>query len=77
MKIYAVNPVDPVHQEFYEKTLYTSEEANDLPCTAQAIFYNSFVIAGLIGCLVKKYFKVEVMPKEIIFDLASLTFLKT
>ena len=77
MKIYTINPNDPSHIEFYEKTLYTSEEANELPCTARSIFYNCFVIAGLIGSLVKKHIKGEDVPKEIIFDLKTYGFLKT
>lgn len=77
MRVYAIDPLNLEHQEFYEKVLYPSKEAKELPCTAQAIFYNSFIVAGLIGLLVKKYFKDEELPKEIIFDLASLSFLKT
>lgn len=76
MKIYALNPFDPTHIAFYEKTLYSSEESTEIPCTARAIFYNCFIIAGLIGCLVKKHVKGEETPKEIVFDLKSLTFLK-
>lgn len=75
MRIYAINPNDPTHITFYEKTLYSSKESVEIPCTARAIFYNCFIIAGLIGCLVKKHIKEEPMPKEIIFDLKSLTFI--
>lgn len=72
MKIYAINPQDPLDIRFYEKMLYPSSEAVGLPCSARAVFYNVFVIAGLIGSEVKKFLKCENNTKEIIFDLASM-----
>lgn len=74
MRIYAINPQDPLDINFYEKTLYPSSEASQLPCSARAIFYNVFIIAGLIGSEVKKFLKCEKNTKEIIFDLSSLYF---
>lgn len=76
MRIYAINPSDPTHIAFYEKTLYSSKESVKTPCTERAIFYNCFIIAGLVGCLIKKHIKQEDTPKEIIFDLKTFTFLK-
>jgi len=66
MRIYAINPCDPDHIEFYEKTFYS---ADDLPCTAQSIIYNIFVISGLIGSLIKKHLKGQPCVKEMIFKL--------
>ena len=77
IRIYAFNPNSITAQEFYEKTLYPSSEAEDLPCSARAIFYNQFIVAGLIGSIVKKYFKNEEMAKEIIFNLAELKLFTT
>ena len=75
MRIYSINPNNALDIEFYEKTLYSSREADKLPCTAQSIFYNCFVIAGLVGNQCKKFVKKEPYPKEIIFDLKNLQFL--
>jgi hypothetical protein len=74
MRIYAGRPADPDFQEFYERTLYTDEEADDLPCTARSVIYNVFVIAGLVGSVLKKHWKKQKPPKEIIMDLSGLTF---
>lgn len=72
-RIYAVNPTDPDDIRLYEKTLYDDDEAEILPCTAAAISYNGFVIAGLIGNLVKRVATGEDLPREILLDLKTLT----
>ena len=69
MRIYAGMPSDEDFQKFYEKTLYSDEEASPEKCTEKAIAYNTFVIGGIIASLVKKHFKDEKMPKELIFNL--------
>ena len=75
LRIYSINPNNEVDQEFYEEHFYSSKEADKLPCTARSIFYNCFVIAGLIGNQCKKFIKKEPYPREIIFDLKHLQFL--
>lgn len=77
IRIYAIQPINPLDCEFYEKTLYPPEEAQELSCTAQAIFYNTFTLSGLVGSIVKHFILVEPYPKEIIFDLKTLDFYKT
>jgi len=74
-RIHSVRPCDPTSVRWYEGTLYSDEEASEAPCTAQAIIYNVFMIAALVASQVKKFSKGEVFPKEIIFDLATLTLL--
>ncbi len=74
-RIYAVNPTDPGDIRFYEKTLYDDKEAEALPCTAAAIVYNGFAIASLIGNLIKRLATGEDLPREILFDLKTLTLL--
>ncbi|OQX52708.1 MAG: hypothetical protein B5M48_04765 [Candidatus Omnitrophica bacterium 4484_213] len=72
-RIYSIKPVDPDDVEIYEATLYSDDEAINLPCTARAIIYNVFTIAGLICSQVKKFVRSEKFPKEIIFDLTTLS----
>ncbi len=72
-RIYAVRPTDPSDIRFYEKTLYHDEEAEALPCTAAAIIYSGFAIASLIGNLVKRLATGEDLPREVLFDLKTLT----
>ena len=76
MRIYPLMPSDPEAQKFYEKTLYSDEEASQEICTNKSIAYNTFIIGGLIASIVKKHFKHEEMPKEIIFNLQDYAFLK-
>jgi len=63
----------PEYQTFYEKTLYSDEEAEPLPCTARGIAYNTFAIAGQIGAILKQYLTDEQPPKELIQDLKGKT----
>ena len=72
-RIYAVKPTDPGDIRFYEKTLYHDEEAEAIPCTAAAIVYSGFAIASLIGNLVKRLATGEDLPREVLFDLKTLT----
>lgn len=73
-RIYCLRPSDTEHQTEYEKNLYPDEQASPEECTAKAIAYNTFVIGGLIGSLVKKKLKGEPVPHEIIGDLKTMAF---
>jgi tRNA A37 threonylcarbamoyladenosine dehydratase len=72
-RIYSVRPVDPFQIQSYEATLYSDTEADPLPCTGRTIIYNTFAIAGIITSQVKKFLMGEPYPKEILFDLHTLT----
>lgn len=70
-RIYAINPCDPDDIEFYEKTLYSDDEAEQLKCTGRSIIYNVFGLASLICVLVKKKEKGEQVPKVMLFDFSK------
>ena len=53
-RLYTVCPADPDHVRFYERTLYSDDEALQLPCTAQAIVYTGFGIASMVAGQVKR-----------------------
>ena len=74
-RIYTVWPQDPDHVRFYERTLYSDDEALQIPCTAQAIVYTSLGIASLVAGQVKRVAMGEICKREIIFDQKTLTFL--
>ena len=76
-RIYTVLPQDPDHVRFYEMTLYSDDEAWQVPCTAQAIVYTGFGIASLVAGQVKRVAMGEVCKREMIFDHRTLTFLAT
>jgi len=70
--VYCVHPGDPEEVAFYEATLHGDDEAFEMPCTAQAIIYNTFMMASLICSLIKHYAVGESLPREISFDLKNL-----
>lgn len=72
-RIYSVRPVDPFQIQSYEATLYSDTEADPLPCTGRTIIYNTFTIAGIITSQVKRFLMGEPYPREILFDLHTLT----
>jgi hypothetical protein len=72
-RIHSVNPCDPDHIKWYEATLCDDKDTLDEPCTSRAIIYNGFMIAALIASQVKKFAKHEMVPKEIIMDMKTLT----
>lgn len=74
-RIYTVTPHNPDHISTYEASLYSDENAAELPCTARAISYNTFYLAGLLASQVKKFVADERPRPEIIFDLVSNTML--
>lgn len=74
-RIYSIRPADPDDVRAYELSLYDDAQATEDRCTAQAIIYNVFAIAGLIANQVKKHAKAERFDREIIFDLKTMTLL--
>lgn len=74
-RVYTIRPTDPEDVRVYEPTLYDDEQATEEACTARAIIYNVLTIAGLIASQVKKHVKGEPLPRELIFDLKTLTLL--
>ncbi len=70
-RICSINPCDMDDVEFYEKTFYSDEEAEEMSCTARSVIYNVFGLAAYISVLVKKKVKGERLPKEIIIDFSK------
>ena len=66
-EVHVVRPSDPSDKRQYEATLFQGTAPDtgrggrelrkpvDLPCTARAIAYNTFVLAGLVAHEIKKY----------------------
>ncbi len=74
-RIYTIRPSNPDDVKEYEATLYPDGEAQELPCTGRAIIYNIFLIAALACSQVKKFARGQEFPREIIFDLVTLSML--
>lgn len=72
LRIYALEPTDPEAIENYEATLYTDEEAVDLPCSHKSIIYTVMVAGGFITGQVKKWLVGDPYPFEILMDLKNM-----
>jgi hypothetical protein len=71
-RLYAVRPCDPEEIDFYEANLYSSAQAERLPCSARSIIYCPTVVAGFIALLVKQHAIGKSLPREFLLDLPSL-----
>lgn len=72
-RLYAIRPADPDDVRCYEGSLYEDSQAVPLPCTAGAIIYTGFAVASLIADQVKKFAAGEFGPREILYDMKTLT----
>jgi len=79
IRLYSFQPMYPVDIEIYEQSLYTSEDAEHLSCTAKATMYTALMLGSMIVSQAKRaymsmisgdYLKPEV---EIILDIPSNT----
>ena len=75
MALYAIRPYLPSDIKFYEQFMHGDDEVHEETCTARAIAYNTFTIAGYVGNIVKQFFTGENYPKEILFDMSSWKYL--
>lgn len=67
-------PCDPYDIAGYERHLYPSSEATQVPCTARAIVYNTFGIASMVAATVRRWWIDGERSGVIRMDFASLTF---
>jgi molybdopterin/thiamine biosynthesis adenylyltransferase len=72
-RLYAIRPADPDDIRCYEQSLYEDGQALPLSCTAGAIIYTGFAMASLMADQVKKFAAGEPVPREILYDLKTLT----
>lgn len=63
-QVFALSPCLPKDMRGYEEMLFSDEEAVEIPCTAQAIIYNTFMIASVIGAIIKAHARHEPLPME-------------
>lgn len=70
-RIYAIRPTSPEQVAFYERNLYSDEDADPTPCTERAISYNVFALAAYIAAIVKKHIVGETVQRELLLDMAG------
>ncbi len=73
IQVYTIQPSQIEDIELYEKSLFPDEEALGLPCTARAIIYTGFTVAGLIGSQFKKWIRKETYYCRVSFDLKTMS----
>jgi hypothetical protein len=71
-RLYAVHPCDPDETDFYESNLYSSAQAERLPCSARSIIYCPTVVAGLVALFIKQHAISKSFARELLLDLRSL-----
>lgn len=67
-RVFAIDPNNANHVELYESTLYSDDEAVELPCSAQAVIYNTLLIASVICRMIKGFATGEKLPREVTTD---------
>lgn len=72
-ELYCIDPGSSDDVEFYEKTISEDNTPLQLPCTARSIIYCPLMTASLIGFMTRKYALNEEMPREIYFDITTLS----
>lgn len=75
-----VYTVDMTHQEAmeaYEASLYSDEEAEQLPCTARAVVYVGLMVGGVIARVVRGIALRQQMPFYTAFDAENLEIVKS
>jgi molybdopterin/thiamine biosynthesis adenylyltransferase len=72
-RLYAIRPADPDDVRCYESNLYEDSQAVPLSCTAGAIIYTAFAMASLMADQVKKFATGELGPREILYDMKTMT----
>jgi len=75
LRLYSIRPTDTDGTTLYEANLYTSGEAERLPCSARAIVYCPLVAAGIIALQIKKLTVGQPIWRELLLDLPTLALL--
>ena len=71
IRLYNFNTCDMNGIREYEKTLYSSKEAINLPCTGRAVAYNTFFIGSLISLQIRKILTEGDGDFELLLDLGK------
>lgn len=72
--VYRINPDNKDDVKFYEETLHSDEEAEQVPCTERTIVDNVMFIAGLISRTLRSTLVTDKYPREIAVDIRNIIF---
>jgi len=71
INLYTVRLDDPADCAFYEKTLFSDEEASPVLCSERSVVYNVYIIGGYITSYVARIANGKKPPLEAIIDLEN------
>lgn len=74
LEMYPVLLSDGPSCDFYDKTLFPPEDAEEIPCSARSVAYNGFIMGGYIATLVKNHLIGDTLPRFLQFDLRNYLF---
>lgn len=74
--LYAVNPASPDDVAGYERTLYSDDEASELPCTGRSIIDVGFAVGSLITRAVRRHYAGEPRESTVYLNQATLDIYK-
>jgi ThiF family len=74
--LYAVNPCRPDDAAGYERTLYSDDEASELPCTARSIIDVGFAVGSLITRAVRRHYAREALEPTVYLNQQTLDIFK-
>lgn len=72
LMVLSTNPSDPEQAEWYEKFLYSDEEAIQERCTNKAVMYTVLSAAGIVCQMVKDYVSGKRPTRIVQWDLKSM-----
>jgi len=55
----------------YKSTIHTDEQSDPIPCTARAIVYSVFLLAGVIANQIKRHVMGQELKSDILIDVSS------
>lgn len=71
-RIFAMNPSMPADVKHYESMLFDDEDGVEMPCTAKAIIYNTFIVGAIVCNIVKKWVMDEPFPRDLMVDSITI-----
>jgi len=71
--IYCFNPCDPKAIEAYEKTLFSDDTAEELPCTARGVDFNCCGLSSTIAAAVAAFALKNPFPFEMVIDYSNFS----
>jgi molybdopterin/thiamine biosynthesis adenylyltransferase len=72
MMVYAVNPMDPVDVERYERTLHSDEDAVPAPCTERGVIDVGMVIGGILTRLTRAFYNDDPIDSITMLNIDTL-----